>query len=389
VAIGSEGILNGPKGVETKLPGPVADRESVRVGLDLSGAPDAVVVSQRLRLSGLGDYRFKVPGPATDVEALPGSEAQPGLRKGAVLWQGFSPGHKVLGARLHLDPRLEAFRLPLRFSLALTVGGDQLDPGERGSGPLRLELRVTNTSALPVGVANAPADPAELAPVLDRVVAALARAERPGPGSGGVPSEIPVLDRPRSVPTPIESPFRVGIRISFPARTLRDVSARGGEMRTGPRGVEIRADALLGGGMPLSRQLTVTGLARRMPLPKLRVEASPSPPAPAVARPPTGGTWVAALERDPASLDGRDMLATLVTALWQVARERPFDAYLGNPDPTGPAQAGYVFVLDPVTEGNGGTLVSAAPGVRPFGIVWFALAVALLLVLGTLAWARS
>jgi hypothetical protein len=252
-----------------------------------------------------------------------------------------------------------------------------------------LDLRVTNASELPVGVPDAAADPAKVAPVLDRVVAALARGERPEPGSGGIPGELAVRDRPRSVPAPIESPFRVRIRISFPEGTLRDVAARGGEVRTGPGGVEIRADALLGGGMPLSRQLTVTGLARRMPLPELRSVARPSPPVPAVARPPIGGTWAAAIESDPAGPDGRAMLTMLVTALWQVARERPFDAYLGNPDPTGSAQAGYVFVLDPVTEGKGGTPVSVASGVRPFGILWFALAMAALLILGTLVWARS
>src|SRR5207244_4677075 len=104
----------------------VADDEVITVGFDAAGAPDSIQVDQRLTLMGLGDFEIRVPGPAMDVRALPGSAELPGLRKGAVLWQGFSSGTKLLAATMHLFPNLEAPRLPLRFSLSMTVGGAPL-----------------------------------------------------------------------------------------------------------------------------------------------------------------------------------------------------------------------------------------------------------------------
>ena len=151
--------LNGPLpsrsglgGLETKLPGSATDDERITVGFDLSGRPDRVHVVQRLHLSGLGDFRFKVPGPAIDVSGLPGSEEQPGLRKGAVLWQGFSPGHRTLAAVLDLHPKLEGPRLPLAVHLDMTVAGRALRPGTPASGPFALTLRITNQSAMPVTI---------------------------------------------------------------------------------------------------------------------------------------------------------------------------------------------------------------------------------------------
>src|SRR5437588_697672 len=41
-AIGIERLLNGARGIETRLPGPVTDRESVAVAFGLDGAPVAV-----------------------------------------------------------------------------------------------------------------------------------------------------------------------------------------------------------------------------------------------------------------------------------------------------------------------------------------------------------
>src|SRR6266496_6216393 len=90
----SETILFGALGVETRLPGPVDDREQVSVGLALDGSITKVRVAQRLTITGVGDFSFKVPGPARDVRSLPESASTPGLRKGALLWQGFAAGRK-------------------------------------------------------------------------------------------------------------------------------------------------------------------------------------------------------------------------------------------------------------------------------------------------------
>ena len=132
------------RGIETQLPGPVADQEQVNVGLHTDGSISQVVVSQRLILSGLGDFQFRVPGPARDVSALPGSATNPGLRKGSVLWQGFSSGREVLAAEVDLMPNLERDRLPLEFGIDMSVDGQTLEPGKKKSGPFQLNLRVSN-----------------------------------------------------------------------------------------------------------------------------------------------------------------------------------------------------------------------------------------------------
>lgn len=91
----------------------VTNEQEVLVDVTSDGRVVRVRVRQRLTLSGVGDYFFQVPAPVRDVRALPESQAEPGLRRGAVLWQGFSPGERVLAAELELDPRIAARALPL------------------------------------------------------------------------------------------------------------------------------------------------------------------------------------------------------------------------------------------------------------------------------------
>jgi hypothetical protein len=91
----------------------VTNEQEVLVDLAHDGRVVRVRVRQRLTLSGVGDYFFQVPAPVRDVRALPESQGEPGLRQGAVLWQGFSPGERVLAAEIELDPRAAARALPL------------------------------------------------------------------------------------------------------------------------------------------------------------------------------------------------------------------------------------------------------------------------------------
>jgi len=72
-------------------------------------------VRQWLTLSGIGDYFFQIPAPVRDVRALRESQGEPGLRRNSILWQGFSPGRRVLVAELELDPKAAASALPLRL----------------------------------------------------------------------------------------------------------------------------------------------------------------------------------------------------------------------------------------------------------------------------------
>ena len=76
----------------------MASDQRVLVGIDATGRPVSVHVVQRLTLHRIGDYSFVVQGPISDVEAAPGSDSVPGLRRDAIIWSGFSSGKRTLGA---------------------------------------------------------------------------------------------------------------------------------------------------------------------------------------------------------------------------------------------------------------------------------------------------
>ena len=102
--------------VPVQLPQParVANSQSVLVDVADSGAVMRVRVRQRLMLTGLGDFFFQIPAPLRDVRALPRSQSEPGLRRNAILWQGFVRGRRILAAEIELEPRAAIRALPLR-----------------------------------------------------------------------------------------------------------------------------------------------------------------------------------------------------------------------------------------------------------------------------------
>ena len=84
----------------------------------------------------LGDYSFAVSGPIADVEAVPGSDSEPGLRRDAILWSGFSSGKRTLAARARLRVAPASALLPLRVSIerdgdALVVRGENTSSARR------------------------------------------------------------------------------------------------------------------------------------------------------------------------------------------------------------------------------------------------------------------
>jgi len=387
VVVGIEGLLHGAGRIETRLPGAVTDRERVGLAFGLDGSLVAATDDQRLALTGVGDFEFKVPGPASDVEALPGSENPPGLRRGAVLWQGFCSGSKRLGARVSLLPGEEARRLPIRVRLEATVGGAPIPARGRVSGPLRLRLEIENVSAVPIQMVDAPMDEAAGARVLDGIRADLLRGARPAPGEGAVPIEVPAR-QPASFRTEdVEAPMSVRGTISFPAGEATGITATGGEVRTSMDAVEVRFGGLLGGGRPLRLAVEVRGRAIALALPRVEFDMAPAPPAAATVRPPSGRTWTEGLQRNPSAFEWRTMLGLIRDTLWRRAWLLQFDAYLGNPDPTGPASTAYHFVLAPALASR-----AAPPGGSSNGPLGAAAAavVAVLVVLGGLVvWSRS
>ncbi len=114
-------------------------RTHVEVRVDaLSGTPFAVHALQRLDVRVKGDYFFTIGAPALDAEATPGSASTPGFRSTSIIWAGFNPGRRILGARVTLNARATAAALPLRIDVrtgrttlinttAVTVGGFSAD----------------------------------------------------------------------------------------------------------------------------------------------------------------------------------------------------------------------------------------------------------------------
>jgi hypothetical protein len=81
------------------------------------------------------------------------------------------------------------------------------------------------------------------------------------------------------------------------------------------------------------------------------------------------------------------MTGLIMDTMWRTARLRQFDAYLGNPDPTGPASTVYRFVLSPVSAAVNTPVAGAGTGV--VGAIAGA-AIAIVVVGGAVVlWSRS
>lgn len=325
--IRAEQLLRGGRGPERTLPGPVTDTEEVAVKVTPDGVPWRVVVDQRLAVDGVGDYFVKIPGPVRSAIALPDSTAEPGLRSGSLVWQGFATEGELLAARVGLDPKREQERLPLAIKVRGSIDGGQVDFDARSSGVLRLDIRVTNTTGAEVLVpAGDPVEPEVVARVLDRTVALLERHQRPDPGHDGIPKAIRVTGAVKETSSTVVAPLAVRLTVAFDDR---ETSGR-------PRRIE-RSVRLSG-----SRQTFEFHVARRIldtrPRVKLEVEAA-LPPSPEI--PGRVGSWEAAvLSRQ---VNGRTVVDRLSSVLAETARLPDIDGYLGNPDRDGKTATTYRF----------------------------------------------
>ncbi len=142
---------------------------AVRVSVDDTGAPFALRATQRLDVRRIGDYSFTIGAPVTDVAAAPGSTGEPGLRTGAVLWQGFNPGRRILAATVELEIAAAA-ALPLRIEVA------------------NGRVRLVNATAVRTVAYAADGDAAQLRTYLAALRDAAARGEPPTGGGASVSS---------------------------------------------------------------------------------------------------------------------------------------------------------------------------------------------------------
>lgn len=175
--------------------GRIDARTRVVAELDARGAPTAVSAVQRLTIHGVGDYLFAIPAPLRDVLPGPGTQSEPGLRPGMVLWQGFSGGRRILSARLVFEPARVAASLPLRVRLSKTGSLVTLD--------------LANATTVRVSSFTAVAASGEAR----RYLTALARF------AAGGPAPFPYVDAKnvRTVQRTVAAPLHVTGALVFPA----------------------------------------------------------------------------------------------------------------------------------------------------------------------------
>jgi hypothetical protein len=127
------------------------NRERVVVGMDENGKPHSVRVLQTIVLKRLGDYVLTVPAPVLSVTPGPGTESQPGRRENQILWEGFSPGRRVLAAWADLRLAESVAGLPVEV---------KVEPGA---------VTVRNATGVTVPSFSAEPDPVSLNQVSGRV----------------------------------------------------------------------------------------------------------------------------------------------------------------------------------------------------------------------------
>ena len=275
------------------LRGTVFARERILVGIDSDGTASSVTVTQELRIRSLGDYAFVVPAPASRVTAGPGSESRPGLRPNQIVWQGFSPGRKLLVAVAELRPRQSTFALPVR----IRVDGSPTRPG-----PFQLTITLENATSTQATVAIAPGVRADVAAGFDALRAA-AGINRPLEGR-----TVRLRREPTGQRFEVWAPLALRGRIAFPRGSVRNLTTAQFPRVLGREAV----------------RMTVRGEALRAVTPRLAVEAWPLVRA---ALPPASATSLEAL-----------MLGSL-----RYARTWQFQRFLANPDPVGPSTATYEY----------------------------------------------
>jgi hypothetical protein len=366
---------------KSSVPGPVVNDEVVLVGLDGTGRPSRILVEQRLLLTKVGDYVIRERGPARSAVPLVAGSDPPNTKFGAVVYQGFTPGDRKLGARLTLDTGLEELRLPLAITVTFDggTGPRPIEPGGRipGAGVVHLKLvnQTRQPAELPTGV---DADPAVLAGPLD---AALRFAQAPPgprlPSTGTIlPRRLPVTSPARrtgtqSVPLRITGSLRLigttGTVAGPKVSPLPDGGVIAGTLPADPAGVEFTAQVQSAGTLVLGLAVVPT-LDHRTLAPPRHLP-----------------TWAAWARSRPPLAERQAALDLLVATAATGARASSYSPYLGV-DLRGTGSTVFRYSFSPADK------VAAAKRElhpQPGPIALAGLAVLLLLVNGALIWRRS
>ena len=352
--------------------GKLTCRERVVVGLDDDGTPNAVRVLQTIVVNQLGNYVFAVPAPVRSVLPGPGTESSPGRRQNQILWQGFSPGRRVLAAWADLRPDESVDALPLRVRVATEVAGSPLGPGDKRSGDLQLTLTVENATLVTAKSFTAEPHPVDLAVVLGRIRSAIRRdVYAEGLNIRLLSSTTPVKARV-AVPLRVEGTLRFApgtVQLGTATFDPDRVQLGGARVRDGV----VRISSLLDGVQRSRFRIVLRGRATNASTPKLelRVRTGEIP------------------DRVVASQDPRTRLAGTIALELAYARKRQFDMFLASPEQVGPSSTTYVYRTAaagaPVTPG------ASSGGGEDHTLGWIVLG--LLLVAGVPAaavmWAHS
>ncbi|MDX6286585.1 MAG: hypothetical protein QOG53_2070 [Frankiales bacterium] len=314
----------------SSVPGEVRTTEDVTVAVAGDGQPVTVMLDERLRLSGTGNYLIYERGPAREARPL-GDSIPPVLKLGTVIWQGFSPGSRDLAARLRLDPTLEAERLPLRVSLSFqpTGGGkaQPLRPGGETPGAGTVVLHLENTTGQPQNLATGLATTDDIVGPLDTLLTTARRAlAQPAqalvlPVAGrGLPTRIPAAGVTQTLGFVI-APLRVSGTITAPGTTAS---------LNGP------TTTLIDGGGRVQGVLSST-VDFRLDVPaaaRVAVDLTVTPTLDErTLRPPSGSNWVAWAQTNPTEEHRRAATSQLVNAAASAARAASISPYVGADTP--------------------------------------------------------
>jgi hypothetical protein len=286
--------------------------QRVRAGVDSQGRVVSVRALQRLHLTGTGDYLIVVSAPVLDVRAAPGSESEPGQRRGQILWSGFSSRRRLLTSDALLRPGPVRPYLPLRLSA-------------RHEGD-RYELSVTNTTTTGEVAFQGTGLPKELASLLDRTRRDSLAHRRLRPAYVTITGAI--TQRPRKAQ--IAAPLRVEGELRFPAAPS---AARGGTLA----GHVVRFLFVLGDRQSLTRHIEVSGGGE----PKLHLLAEPDAVVRSLTPPGGARSWAEAAARHP--LPAGPLLVRLLDTRMELVRADQYQSFLANPDPLGHDRTVYVY----------------------------------------------
>lgn len=325
----------------SQVPGPASGTERVEVAVAGDGSPAAVVLEQRLVLTGTGDYVVRERGPARAAQALDDTTA-PILRRGTVVWQGFVPGRRELAARLTLDAGLETARLPLAVSLMAVAAdgapvalplGAALPPGGRVTVTLRNQTG--GTQSLPTAVALAPV----LAPLLDELLAsavAPTAAGGPPPAVGrGLPASLPA-EQDGLGEAEVVAPLRISGTVRVPGAAA---TVTGPGLSALPDGAEV--SGVLAGEVSFEVAVPPSGGVL-----DLKLDVSPALD-PRVLAPPAGAaSWAAWATAGPDAGQRRAATDLVVSVAAAGARAAAYTPYLGA-DIGGNITTTFVYAVAP------------------------------------------